>query len=314
MFLFWVPRYAPLRHPSNRAIMAPTGDERRTMLTQTLAPYKPEDHHQAIHLLSLARRKHIHLDWQRPGDWLGERNICCWVARRGEGAAGLIGASVEQDGVAWLRLAAAEGEAYCDDASLMNALWACLREDVAACGVRRMAVLLQDYWLRPFLRAWGFRGANAVVTLSRTDGPTPSYPLPPLAIRDATLHDLPAIAQVDEAAFDSLWHYDEHTLWQAASYAATFTVLTMNSAIIGYQLSTHHGSAGHLARLAIDPAHQGKGYGGLIVGEMLRFFARRNVMETSVNTQENNVRSLRLYTRLGFQATGHRVPVWTIEL
>jgi len=284
------------------------------MLTRTLAPYTPEDYRQAIHLLGLARCKHIHLDWQRPADWLGERSICCWVAWCGEEAAGLIGASVEQDGVAWLRLAAAEDEAYRGEASLMNALWAHLREDVAACGVRRMAVLLQDYWLRPFLREWGFRGANAVVTLSRTDGPTPSYPLPPLAIRDATLHDLPAIARVDEAAFDPLWHYDERTLWQAASYAATFTVLTMDSAIIGYQLSTHHGSAGHLARLAIDPAYQEKGYGGLLIGEMLRFFARRGVTTASVNTQEDNVRSLRLYTRLGFQATGHRVPVWTIEL
>jgi ribosomal protein S18 acetylase RimI-like enzyme len=287
------------------------------MLTQTLTPYAPEDRRQAIHLLGQARYRHLHLDWQRAVDWLAERNICCWVARRGEAITALIGASVEQDGAAWLRLVATEGSSdgcYHDDGCLSDALWERLRDDLRACGVRQVAALLQEHWIRPVLSQWGFENTNAVVTLRRTSGPIPPYPLPPLAIREAAPQDLPAVARVDAEAFPPLWRYDERTLWLASQLAATITVLTLEDAVIGYQLSTHHGVAGHLARLAIDPAHQGRGYGGLLIGDMLRFFARRDIDCASVNTQQDNLCSQRLYRRLGFQFTGHRAPVWTIEL
>jgi ribosomal protein S18 acetylase RimI-like enzyme len=287
------------------------------MLTQTLIPYAPEYRRQAVRLIGQARYRHFHLDWQQPIDWLAERNICCWVAWDGKEITTLVGASVEQDGAAWLRLVAASddsGDSYRGDINLPDALWARLREDLRACGVREVGVLLQEYWLRPTLRLWGFESTNAVVTLRRSDGPVPPYPLPPLAIRDATLQDIPAIVRVDAAAFSPLWRYDERTIWLASKLAATFTVLTLDESIVGYQLSTHHGVVGHLARLAVDPPHQGQGYGGLLIGEMLRFFASRNVEVASVNTQEDNVRSQQLYKRLGYQFTGHRAPVWTMAL
>jgi ribosomal protein S18 acetylase RimI-like enzyme len=281
------------------------------MLTLTLTPYVPEDRRQVIYLLGQAHYRHFHLDWQRPVEWLAERNICCWVARHDEDVTALIGASIEEDGAAWLRLVAVERD---DDGRLLGELWARLNADLRAHGVRQMAVLLQEYWLRPDLLQWGFENTNAVVTLRRTNGPAPPYPFPPLTIREATPQDLPAIARVDASAFEPLWRYDERTLWLASHAAATFTVLNLNGTIIGYQLSTHHGTAGHLARLAIDPVYQGMGYGGFLVGEMLRFFARRDITCASVNTQQDNLHSQRLYTRLGFQFTGHRAPVWMIDL
>lgn len=286
------------------------------MLTLTLTPYAPEDRRQAIRLIGHAGCRHFHLDWQRPIDWLDERNVCCWLARRGEEVSALLGASVEQGGAAWLRLAAASGDGRdaFEECRPPDVLWEQLRDDLKVCGVRQVAALLQDSWLKSPLQEWGFEHTNAVVMFRRSDGPIPSYPLPPLVIRNATLQDIRAIARVDAAAFGPLWRYDERTLWLAGQIAVTFTVLTLEEAIIGYQLSTHHGIVGHLARLAIHPTHWGKGYGGLLIGEMLRFFARRDVPLTSVNTQEDNISSQRLYTRLGFRFTGQRAPVWTIVL
>jgi ribosomal protein S18 acetylase RimI-like enzyme len=84
--------------------------------------------------------------------------------------------------------------------------------------------------------------------------------------------------------------------------------------VLGYQLSTSHSRDGHLARLAVLPDFQGRGLGGMLIGEMVRFFEGRGVTTLTVITQEDNLASQHLYRRLGFDYTGHRVPVWSINL
>ena len=84
--------------------------------------------------------------------------------------------------------------------------------------------------------------------------------------------------------------------------------------ILGYQLSTWHIDTGHLARLAIRPERQGQGLGALLVGQMIRFFIERNIHHITVNTQENNTTSQRLYLRLGFKPVGHSVAYWSTDL
>lgn len=271
-------------------------------------PLVPEEHQQAQRLLGWRHNAHLHLDWQDLTNWLADPTIHCWAAWRGEEIVALLGASTEIVGVSWLRLMTNA------ERGLLDVLWGKLQPTLYEQGIRKVAVLLHNPWFKEPLRRWGFQVTNAVVTLRRTDSALPSPPLPPLHIRSATPADLAAISLVDEAAFAPLWRHNEHTLRAASKLAATFSVLTLEDAIIGYQLSTHHNAMGHLARLAVAPAHQGRGLGGLLIGDMLRFFAGRGVEATTVNTQEDNHRSQRLYARLGFRYTGQRSPVLTLDL
>ena len=47
---------------------------------------------------------------------------------------------------------------------------------------------------------------------------------------------------------------------------------------------------------------------------MLRFFQQRGISLITVNTQADNLRSQRLYHRLGFEVLGPSAPVWTLDL
>jgi len=153
-----------------------------------------------------------------------------------------------------------------------------------------------------------------VITLKRRRGPMPTVEAP-YVVRDVeSAEDMARIADLDAAAFDPPWVYGLDTLQVAQRYASTLTVIEQKGEMLGYQLSTQHGLDGHLARLAVLPHMQGHGLGGMLIGEMVRFFAGRGISTVTVNTQEDNLHSQHLYERVGFVRTGHSVPVWMFDL
>jgi ribosomal protein S18 acetylase RimI-like enzyme len=100
----------------------------------------------------------------------------------------------------------------------------------------------------------------------------------------------------------------------ARKIAAVHTVAVLDNEIVGYQLSTQYRQSGHLARLAVSPDMQGFGIGAALLDDMIRRFLRRRVRTVTVNTQESNVRSQRLYEQYGFRRNGYDLPVYTINL
>jgi GNAT superfamily N-acetyltransferase len=271
----------------------------------------PSDYREADMLVAQARLRHMHLDWREAPAWLRDPSLVCRVARINGQISTLMGATLVPQGEAWLRFILL---AELRDRHSLDALWDTLSADLCARGVQQVSALLLEPWIAGSLAVWGFTRADAVVTLRRTAGPIPPPPRPPLLIRPVEEADLPTIAALDAEAFPPLWQHDEATLRIAWEHAATFTVLEYKGHILGYQLSTHYANAGHLARLAIQPRVQGRGLGGLLVSEMLRFFEALQITTITVNTQEHNIRSRRLYSRLGFEETNHSVPIWTVAL
>ncbi len=167
----------------------------------------------------------------------------------------------------------------------------------------------------PFGKRWGFRQANAVISLRRESRRIPAASLPQgLSIHKADTAVLDAIVSLDAAAFEPMWQYDRGMMEMAQRHAATFTFIEQQGQIYGYQLSTWHIESGHLARLAIHPDLQGQGLGGILMGDMLSFFAGRGVYTITVNTQADNLASQRLYKRYGFEPVNQRVDVWTLEI
>jgi [ribosomal protein S18]-alanine N-acetyltransferase len=189
-----------------------------------------------------------------------------------------------------------------------------VRADLIDAGVRLVGMLDVEGWMGRYVRPWGFHETNGVVTLRREFSPLPDLVPHEAAIRKASADDLPAIVQVDTAAFSPLWRYNQRDLEAAARQAATFTMIEHNNQVIGYQLSTRYAGSGHLARLAIHPDFQGRKLGGVLIHNMLHFFMAQGVPVITVNTQADNYQSQRLYTQYGFLLTGHRVPVWTLTL
>ena len=265
-----------------------------------------------------ARQYHLHLDWRTLDQWLYDPAFVCVLQERNAGLGGAMGASLcdspylDQPPAAWLRFFAADHRA---GREMLRLLWDELHAGLVARGVGRAACAVVDDWVVPHLREWGFAPFNAVINMQRNEGIIPAPPAPPLKIVEVTPAMLEEVVRVDALAFqDQLWAYSRETLEVAWKQAGTFTALWLDDQIVGYQLSTAHFGNAHLARLAVLPEYQGRGYGGLLIGEMLRWFERRKVRQITVNTQGDNYSSQRLYARLGFVPLGEDVPIWVIEL
>jgi ribosomal protein S18 acetylase RimI-like enzyme len=141
-------------------------------------------------------------------------------------------------------------------------------------------------------------------------------PAPPTGIRltVGTPADLRAVRDVDAAAFDDFWRYDELML---ARYMASDRVglAYRNAQVVGYTLSTLHGSECTLGRLAVVPGEQGRGIGAALVSEAMAAAARDGARSVTLCTQAENSASRRLYERAGFkESPGHLVGLLSAPL
>ncbi|GAB4467493.1 MAG: hypothetical protein Kow00124_00460 [Anaerolineae bacterium] len=288
------------------------------LLPDTPSPLTAADRRRVLALYRTAQRHYLQLDWHSLEAWLTHPDLHCWAFREYGRLRSLLGAAVQRSAgsddqhCAWVRLAVSSS-AYAARADLPR-LWDALRPDLAHECAREVALLELDIWVGDLAREMGFEHTNDVITLSRNGGDVPPPPGHDLVIRPAAAADLDAVARLDAAAFSPIWRYNRETLQAASLQAVTFTVLEGKEGLLGYQLSTEHEGVGHLARLAVLPEAQGRGYGALLVGSMIRCFRARGIHTLTVNTQADNIHSQRLYRRLGFRPTGHRVPVWTAML
>lgn len=288
----------------------------RTQLDIREATHADRPHLQA--LLTTAERVHLHPDWQPPLDWLGTPPFI--VAQQRQGGrrrpriAAALAAAPDPPDTAWIRFAMLDARAV--PAADLSALWAVVLDRLRQMRVVRVAGLLQNDWLAGYLEAWGFQRLCRVITLEFDPAPLDMPAIPPgLHLRPARQADLRAVAVLDNRAFAAPWQLSEASLRQAWEWAEYTAVLETDAGeLVGYTLSTGSGAGGHLSRLAVLPGWQGRGLGRLLVHDVLRFFARRQAPWVTVNTQDDNLASQRLYYGLGFRSTGDQHPVWQLDL
>ena len=127
-------------------------------------------------------------------------------------------------------------------------------------------------------------------------------------------YDLPAVAEVDAAAFDPLWQNSLPSLERAYPQAVLATVIEANGQVLGYQLSTRNPLGAHLARLAVRPELQGFGLGRALIADLIQQADRHAMYRLTVNTQSDNAASLALYKKTGFRETGERFPVYQLQI
>jgi len=132
---------------------------------------------------------------------------------------------------------------------------------------------------------------------------------PPTGIRltVGTLADLRAVRAVDTKAFDEFWRNDEATLARYMS-SDRIGLAYRNRQVVGYTLSTLHGSESTLGRLAVVPGEQGRGIGAALLAEAIASAARDGARSVTLCTQAENKASRCLYERAGFkESPGHLV-------
>jgi ribosomal-protein-alanine N-acetyltransferase len=231
-----------------------------------------------------------------------------WLALAGGSVAAFLLLDVRRRPVAEIHTAAC-ADRECADLifpELLNAASTDAREQ----GALPLSYIGDTEWLTQCLEKSGFQCINHVLFYEKLDLSIPTRGNCEVRLRPVREDDLPALAALDQAAFDPLWRNPLSYLTRALHTFPHFLVALNGREIVAYQFSEVVKTDGHFARLAVMPVAQGKGIGARLLAEALLFFRRNGADRVLLNTQEDNARARRLYERFGFYPTGERVPVW----
>ncbi len=138
-------------------------------------------------------------------------------------------------------------------------------------------------------------------------------PAGPAQLRPATPGDLDALAGLDAATFDVLWHLSAKEL-RTLLFQGSIQMAIQDGVLAGYMAYTVQGESAQLARLAVHPAWQGRGIGRQLLTDCLLTAAAQGCRLAVLNTQARNQAAQHLYRSFGFTATGRRLAVYTTLL
>lgn len=257
--------------------------------------------------LSFRAQIHRHLDWRSALDWLGSQPYL--LAEYEDDLLAAFACPLDPPEVAWIRLFTAATEL--SPIRVWSMFVERALEDLSGNPNLCLAALALQSWFEELLIRSNFSTNQAIVVLEWENIlPPPRALLKDAIIRPMTPGDLASVTQVDQQSFEPLWQNSLESLHRAYKQSTLSTVLELKHQIIGYQISTSSSFSGHLARLAVLPAFQGQGLGYALVARLLADFGQRGVWHVSVNTQNDNLASLALYTHMGFRPNGDEFPVY----
>lgn len=278
----------------------------------TVTPYQRRYLRQVRELLFHSQSVHTHLDWHETDQWLDTQQVPMRLAWQNGRLTGLIAMSSPLNGTSWIRLAAVQD--YVNQATVLRALWDDLVVELRAQAVHLVALLAVRDWITDYAAELGFHYVEDIITLARAGQQLPELRPHHLTLRAAEPYDLETMARLDQAAFIPPWQLTLEELRQAYRISASCTVALHEGKLVGYQLSTLYFDGAHLARLAVLPYAQGKGIGGVLLGDALARFFRRGVLSMTLNTQASNLQSQHLYRRFGFRPNDYDLPYWSTTI
>ena len=266
-----------------------------------------QDQHQIANLMFFESHVHRHLDWRAPLEWLGYP--CYWVVEDNGQVRAVLACPQDPKGVAWVRLFAHAKQLSLNDA--WTVLWNTAQKDVAQHGGATVAMIAMHQWLSDLLVRNNFTHTQDIIMLEWKKTRVPDeLSVEGVTMRTMRISDLPAVADLDAAAFKPLWQNPLDALEKALPQATSAIVAEDDKGIVGYQISTANPFGAHLARLAVRPDAQRRGLGALIVTDLIRHLKNKGVSRLTVNTQSDNHASLALYEKMGFVLTGEKFPVY----
>jgi ribosomal protein S18 acetylase RimI-like enzyme len=249
---------------------------------------------------------HRHLDWRPPAEWLGEHPF---IAAEKDGKfQAVIALPDDPPGIFWVRLFAVRENM--DDNFAWKMLFEKGLEEIQAKQRQPVAALAYSDWFERLLKSNQWKEHQRVVLLKfKGRAGEPLEPSSDYLLRPMVSSDVERVTQIDQACFEPLWQQSEDAIRRGYQQTAYASVMEYRDKVIAFQFTTTSAYNAHLARLAVLPDQQSKGVGTALVMDMLYRFKQPLIHEITVNTQQDNPNSIRLYQKLGFVLTGESFPI-----
>jgi [ribosomal protein S18]-alanine N-acetyltransferase len=122
---------------------------------------------------------------------------------------------------------------------------------------------------------------------------------PGVALRAASLDDLPALTVLDAQCFDDFWGYRTEELSGLLSRERCTLAETAEGELIGYTLATVSRGAAMLSRLCTAPQARRMGVGAALLADVGAWCRQAGASTIALCTQEENAASRALYASAG---------------
>ncbi len=181
-------------------------------------------------------------------------------------------------------------------------------------GVTHLAVYGTALWLPPALLHADFERREWIVSLERHARPMADLPVGPVNVRPVRPGDLAALAALDGAIFEPPYQLASGELIELMVTTGHFVVAELAEGadptpLLGYGCADVLVDTGQIIRLAVHPDAQRQGIGRALLNRALAYCHGEGAQRVTINTQESNAASLRLYEQNGFRRVGRRVPL-----
>lgn len=165
-------------------------------------------------------------------------------------------------------------------------------------------------------RMWaeaGFRPGPQLALMERDLGAPIEQPT--IAVRRGTRRQLEPAADIDRLAFPVGWRIGRLGLDEAIQATSTSRLLVCggDDSIAGFAIVGVTAGTGYLQRIAVDPAHQGRGAGSSLIRVALAWARAHGARTMLLNTQIDNEGAARLYRAEGFEMLLDRLTLYVFR-
>jgi len=138
-------------------------------------------------------------------------------------------------------------------------------------------------------------------------------------IRDSLPHlremceaDIAAVIEIERAAYEFPW--TEGVFRDCLHYRNICRVYENSDGIMGYGVLSVAAGECHMLNICIAPAYQNRGYGALLVAQLLHEARKAGARAAILEVRVSNSAAFRLYHKLGFNEIGMRKRYYPARL
>lgn len=277
----------------------------------TVRPAEASDKNELVKLIHLSTFVHRHLDWRPPLAWISHPPFL--IIERMNRIIAALSCAPELQEIAWIRVFA--HDSTISSTAAWEILWPETLRHLQQMETQTIAAIPIQKWIKEILQTSDFNQNHNIVTLVWDQKPVEDTPsVDNIRIRPMAETDIPRVAAIDKSAFEPLWQHTPDLIELAFSQSCSARVAEDQSGLIGYQITTPTQYGAHLGRLAVHPRSQGRGVATALLRELQSQILNQNLGRLSVNTQDSNDRSIRLYSKVGFFLTSESYPVYQLKI
>lgn len=118
--------------------------------------------------------------------------------------------------------------------------------------------------------------------------------------------DIPKVVEIENLSFNTPWSEKAFNLELTNNKNALYRVIRSDDRVIAYGGMWLLFDEVHITNIAVHPDFRGKGYGNIILEDMLRVSKEANMSAMTLEVRVGNVAAISLYKKYGFVSVATR--------